>query len=173
MGNIENIRDKVNSEALWAIVGREDSWAFILYCIYWFCYFFLSTVLTGQTLGMGLAGVKLADCRTGLGVSGYQAFLRTLLLPVSVTFVPSLVLVGVVRRDGRMIHDIVSGTGVVYRWNARMAGLREKAERAEEKAAVKRRVLARQVSVRSINVDDESMPSIEIRLADGPIKKEQ
>lgn len=157
----EDLRATVNKDAIWAIVSREYLWTFVLYCIYWFLYFFLSTILTGQTLGMGVVGVKVANAESGLEISGSQALIRTLLLPISVTIMPVFILVGVVRKDGRMLHDIVSGTGCVYRWNARMAGLREKVEQAEEEAEVKRRKMerARRVSVQDIS----SIPAIEIR----------
>jgi len=173
VGNVrEDIREMVNKDVVWAIVSREYLWTFILYCIYWYVYFFLSTVLTGRTLGMGLAGIKVVDSQTGLEISGYQAFIRTLLLPLSVTFMPVLIVVGVIRKDGRPVHDIVAGTGVVYRWNARMAGLREKAEKAEEEADVQRRKLERayRVSVRSIG---RPVPAIETRLSEESPKKDQ
>lgn len=156
-----DLRATVNKDSVWALLNREYLWAFILYCIYWYFYFFMSTVLTGQTIGMGLVGIKLADAKSGLEISTFQALIRTLLLPISATFIPALNIVAVIRKDERMLHDILSGTGCLYRWNARMARVREKAELAEEEAEVKRRKMerARRVSVRSMS----STPAIEIR----------
>jgi hypothetical protein len=108
---------------------------------------------------MGLVGIRLADAKSGLEISTSQALVRTLLLPITVTLIPALNILGLIRKDGRMLHDILSGTGCVYRWNARMARLRKKAELAEEEAEVKRRQMerARRVSVRTMN----SVPAIE------------
>lgn len=172
----QEFRSKVNKENVWAIVNREYAWAFILYSAYWFVYHFGSACLTGQTLGMGLAGIKYADSRTGLEMSGLQALFRTMILPFSMTFLPFLNFIGVVRRDERMLHDILTNTGCVYRWNARMAGLREKAERAEEEEEARRRQLerARRVSVRSsLSASGEKL-EIEARLSEDSVgKKEQ
>jgi uncharacterized RDD family membrane protein YckC len=167
----QDIRDTVSKENVWAIVTRKHAWAFILYCICWFLYFFLSTVLTGRTLGMGLAGIKVVDSTSGFAISAWQAFLRTLVMPLSVTFLPVLMFIGVVRRDERMLHDIVSNTGCMYRWNARMAVLREKAERAEEEEEVRQREKerARRVSVQSMS----AVPAIETRLSEDSAKKEK
>jgi uncharacterized RDD family membrane protein YckC len=155
----KDLRTAVNKDSIWALLNREYLWTFILYCIYWYFYFFMSVVLTGQTLGMGLVGIRLADAKSGLEISTSQALVRTLLLPITVTLIPALNILGLIRKDGRMLHDILSGTGCVYRWNARMARLRKKAELAEEEAEVKRRQMerARRVSVRTMN----SVPAIE------------
>jgi uncharacterized RDD family membrane protein YckC len=157
----KDLRTTVNKDSIWALLNREYLWTFILYCIYWYFYFFMSVVLTGQTLGMGLVGIRLADAKSGLEISTSQALVRTLLLPITVTLIPALNILGLIRKDGRMLHDILSGTGCVYRWNARMARLRKKAELAEEEAEVKRRQMerARRVSVRTMN----SVPAIETR----------
>lgn len=159
----EDLRSAVSRDSIWALLNKEYFWTFVVYCIYWFLYFFLAIMLTGQTLGMGLTGIKVVDAKSGLAISVSQAIIRTVLLPFSVTFVPVLIMVGVVRSDGRMIHDIVSGTGCVYRWNAKFANLREKAEKAEEEAEIKRRKLerARRVSVRDGIMS--SIPTIETR----------
>lgn len=57
----------------------------------------------------------------------------TLFLPIKSRLHSSLGSYWVVRKDGRLLRDILSGTGCVY---ARMAGLREKVEQAEKEPEV-------------------------------------
>jgi len=109
-------------------VSRENLGIVILYCIFWFLCFFLGVLPTGQTLGMVFAGIRL---RRSDGLDDFtagQAAIRTLLLPLSLTVMPVLGLIGYLRSDGRMLHDIVAGTGLVYCWDARMAKARRSAE---------------------------------------------
>mmetsp|Transcript_38999 Transcript_38999/g.94391 ORF Transcript_38999/g.94391 Transcript_38999/m.94391 type:complete len:487 (-) Transcript_38999:333-1793(-) len=117
--------------------------------VYWFGYFFLCTWLTGQTLGMVAMGCKVVNCIEDDGrskssrnlrryhrhtfiVSSYQSFIRTLILPVTLTICPPLLVMGLWRRDGRMLHDWFAGTGIIYSWDAKLAKMREKAQRDAE-----------------------------------------
>lgn len=105
----------------------------VLYGFYWFGYFFLGTVIMGQTPGMALVGIKVVHAHDGKPASVRRAFLRTALLPLSVYVLPILGVVGAFRRDGRMVHDLVAGTGLVYNWNARLTKMRERAMRRMER----------------------------------------
>jgi uncharacterized RDD family membrane protein YckC len=102
-----------------------------LYCGCWFMYFFLSVGLVGQTLGMAIVGVRVCNCNRAAHpystVSIKQALLRTFLLPLTVTLCPALGVIGLVRRDGRMLHDLVANTGMIYLWNAELTKLRNEA----------------------------------------------
>lgn len=111
---------------------QENGLMVVLYCIYWFLYFFLCEAIAGQTLGMMAVGLKVCNCaRTDpySSVSLKQAFIRTCLLPITVTLLPPLGLIGLFRRDGRMLHDLVAHSGIIYLWDAELAKLRHKALR--------------------------------------------
>lgn len=112
----------------------------LMYCGLWFLYFFLSIALTGRTLGMLTVGLKVCNCNRTSNphstVSIKQAFLRTCLLPVTLTLCPPLGIIGLVRRDGRMLHDLAADTGMIYLWNAKLAKLRHRALRQEAGGAL-------------------------------------
>lgn len=91
-----------------------------------FCYFWIAIALTGQTIGMAFVGIRVVNTNGDKDVSFTRSALRTALLVVTFAMWPIAMLVGVARRDGRMPHDIVAHTGVIFKWNARMARLREK-----------------------------------------------
>ena len=114
-------------------ISSDKHWAVFLYCIYWVLYFFLSVAATGSTIGMSIVGLKVVDANTGDEVSVTKAALRTLLLPLSITVMPLLGVIGFYRKDGRMLHDLVAQTGIVFEWEAQMAKMRSLA-----KARVKR-----------------------------------
>ena len=111
--------------------------AMVAYCIYWFLYFFLGPVLFGQTIGMSVVGIKLVDAHDGRArrVSPRRAFLRTLLLPLTLHIfpLPLCVVGGCCRRDGRMLHDYVAGSGLIYKWNARLTKMRDRTIRRIER----------------------------------------
>ena len=92
-------------------------------------YFLLSVLLTGQTIGMAIVGIKVVTSASGEPVSPCQALIRTATLPLTITLCPPLVLLGACRRDGRMLHDYLAKTGVVYQWNVRLTKLRHRANR--------------------------------------------
>ncbi|EEC44006.1 predicted protein [Phaeodactylum tricornutum CCAP 1055/1] len=105
-------------------VSRDTLWVFVMYCVYWVLCFFLTVLVTGQTLGMAIVGIKVVCSRTGEDVSLRQAMVRTAILPLTTTVLPILGIMGITRRDGRLLHDVVAGTGIVYAWDARMAKVR-------------------------------------------------
>jgi uncharacterized RDD family membrane protein YckC len=119
---------------------REGNmWMVVAYCCLWFAYFFLSVALAGQTFGMAVVGLKVCDCRRSSPystVSATQALIRTCLLPVTLTLFPPLGIIGFVRRDGRMLHDLVANTGMIYLWDAELAKVRHQALRGEQGSAV-------------------------------------
>ena len=113
-------------------------WAFFLYCAYWGLYFFLTVAATGATVGMAILGLKVVDASNGDDASLVQAALRTLLLPLSTTVLPVLGVLGFYRRDGRMLHDLVANTGIIFEWEAQLAKVRALAiQRAKEQASLR------------------------------------
>jgi uncharacterized RDD family membrane protein YckC len=116
---------------------ENGSWYMLaIYCSFWFSYFFLMVGLTSRTIGMMLMGLHVVNhsrqstCYNNshiLSVTMTQAFVRTCLLPLTLTVFPPLGLFGAFRRDGRMFHDYMANTGIIYLWDAKMAQLRRKA----------------------------------------------
>jgi uncharacterized RDD family membrane protein YckC len=114
-------------------VDRESLSIVILFGVYWFFYFWLSVSIAGRTVGMSIAGIMVVDATTGSDeITIGQAFVRTLLLPLTTTLFPPLGVFGLIRRDGRMFHDSVANTGIVYCWDAHLAMLRKQASKRFE-----------------------------------------
>lgn len=83
-------------------------------------WFWIPTALFGRTPAMALVGVAVL-ARDGTRVTGRQALVRALVLPVSLLFL-GLGLIGIlIGRERRALHDVVAGTCVVYDWGARDA----------------------------------------------------
>jgi uncharacterized RDD family membrane protein YckC len=102
-------------------------------------WFWLPVAFLGRTPAMALLGLAVVR-RDGGVVSGGRAFVRALLLPVSL-FVPVLFL-GLVLGDERLtLHDRAAGTTVVYDWGAREAE-QPVTIREQLSARVRRRELA-------------------------------
>jgi uncharacterized RDD family membrane protein YckC len=88
-----------------------------------FLYFAYSFAADGRTLGMAVVGLRVVR-RDGGSISGARAVVRVLALPVSfLAFGLGLLLV-LVERERRALHDVIAGTVVVYAWDARAARLR-------------------------------------------------
>ena len=108
-------------------LDRKNIWAVVAYCGYWFAYFLLTVLLTGRTIGMAIVGIKVVTASSADSLTFTQAFVRTLFLPLSSTVAVFLAVIGFFRRDGRMLHDLIAGTGIIYKWDAGMAHIREAA----------------------------------------------
>ena len=100
-----------------------DIWVITAYAVWAFIYFAHSWAASGRTAGMALFGVRVV---TGDGdrVSGREAVVRTLALPLSFLFL-GLGFTGILLGDRRRaLHDVIAGTAVIYSWDARAARLR-------------------------------------------------
>lgn len=106
-----------------AHINRDKLWVVIVSAFVWFCYFWLGVCWTSQTFGMAIVGVKVVDVSGG-SVSLWRGAIRTVILPINFVLFFILGLIGAFRRDGRMIQDLVAGTGMIWKWNARIARLR-------------------------------------------------
>ena len=106
--------------------------ATILYSIWGVQYRALSLLLTQRTLGMLVLGLKLVN-HNGTRPHVMQILLRQVLQPWLAIFFfvggPATFLAWQ-RQDGRFIHDLLTNTGFVYKWNVKMAKLR--LERTED-----------------------------------------
>lgn len=87
-----------------------------LYCV-------LPVAAGGRTLGMTIVGLRVVRA-DGMEVGNREALVRFLTLPLSFLTLGGGFLLILFRRDGRALHDLISGTSVVYGWDARAARLR-------------------------------------------------
>ncbi len=100
----------------------------VILAIWLLVYFAYPLAIGGRTLGMAVVGLQVVT-KDGGDIGGKHAVIRTLVLPFSVAFVGIGVLIMLINRDRRALHDLIAGTAVVYSWNARAARLRFLAKR--------------------------------------------
>jgi uncharacterized RDD family membrane protein YckC len=87
-----------------------------------FLYWWGSAAVAGRTPIMALAGVRIVS-RDGHPLRPRQAFVRTLVLPVSLLGFGLGGAWMVVDRERRGLHDLLAGSTVVYDWGGRPAEL--------------------------------------------------
>ncbi|MEI7059145.1 RDD family protein [Nocardioides sp. CCNWLW239] len=85
-----------------------------------FFYVFISLAISGQTIGKGLAGLRVVRA-DGTAPGVRTMFVRTLVFPLSVMFFGIGLLLIVVQREHRSLHDLIAKTCVVYDWGDRSA----------------------------------------------------
>ena len=81
-----------------------------------------------RTVGMGMIGLLLVSS-DGSPCGFFRVLFRHLLQRCIIFLIPLLLLsylVGLTRADGRMLVDLITCSGLVYAWDARMAKLRHK-----------------------------------------------
>ena len=98
----------------WGIVALS---VFVLWS---FTYMWISYSIAGKTIGMGVVGLRVLN-RQGKILTGGQAALRTLVLPVSVFFFGLGCLGILFSPERRALHDVTGGSVVVYDWGDRPA----------------------------------------------------
>ncbi|MBC7275683.1 RDD family protein [Nocardioides sp.] len=88
------------------------------FAIWAFSYAFISLAITGRTIGKELAGLRVV--RADGAAPGVRTMLvRTLVFPFSVAFFGNGLLLIVVQREHRSVHDLIAKTCVVYDWGDR------------------------------------------------------
>ena len=101
----------------------DSPWAgvatFVLWC---FMYWWIGLALTGRTIGKGILGLRVLQ-NDGDPVSGMEAALRTVVLPVSFLLLGLGVIVVLISPHRRTLHDAVARTCEVYDWGDRAAEL--------------------------------------------------
>ena len=85
-------------------------------------YYILSWVIVGRTIGMTMLGLLVVRSN-GHRIGFFQAIVRAFTQPLNVLLFG--LILGLIRRDGRQWNDLITWTGVVYSWDARLARLRE------------------------------------------------
>jgi uncharacterized RDD family membrane protein YckC len=94
----------------------------ILLVLWAFVYFAYPLAVAGRTAGMAILGLRVVRADGGdLGAAA--SVVRVLALPLSFLLAGIGFLLIVLRRDHRALHDLISGSAVVYSWRARAAHL--------------------------------------------------
>jgi uncharacterized RDD family membrane protein YckC len=95
---------------------------FITFWLWFFVYWWIGLSLTGRTIGKGIMGLRVVQV-DGDPVTGGEAALRTLVMPLSfATFFVGVIIVLVSPRR-RTLHDWAARTCEVYDWGDRPAEL--------------------------------------------------
>jgi uncharacterized RDD family membrane protein YckC len=98
----------------------DNLWWLLGYVFWAFVYFWVSTAITGRTVGKWLVGLRIVQ-RDGTPLRGRSAFIRVVTMPLSFLLL-GLGLVGIViGREHRALHDVFAKTVVVYDWGDRPA----------------------------------------------------
>jgi len=122
----------LTSSAVRVVIGveldiEEDRWLVAVAYVLWaLLYFAGSLAATGRTIGKAVMGLLVVRS-DGAMLSGRRAMLRTIAFPVSFLVFGIGLLMGLVRRDRRELHDLFADTWVVYAWDAATAQLRVEA----------------------------------------------
>jgi uncharacterized RDD family membrane protein YckC len=103
----------------------------VLLALWLLAFFAYPIAVGGRTLGMSFLGLEVVT-KLGGDVDTRHAVIRTIFLPVSLVLAGVGILIILINRDRRALHDLVAGTAVVYSWNARAARLRVLAKRSVE-----------------------------------------
>ena len=102
----------------------DHRWAVaFLFSVWWFVYFALPLAVTGRTIGMAIVGVRVVRA-DGARLEARRAAARTAAFPLSFLLLGTGFLIGLVRRDRRELHDLISRTAVIYAWDAEIAAMR-------------------------------------------------
>jgi uncharacterized RDD family membrane protein YckC len=93
----------------------------LLFGTFAFLYFWACLTLAGRTAGKAVIGLRIVS-RDGRPLTPRRAFVRTLVLPISIVSVVGLV-GGVVGRERRALHDVAGRSVAVFDWGDRPAEL--------------------------------------------------
>jgi len=97
--------------------------AIVALTVWEFIYFTYPWAVSGKTIGMALFGIQVVTAQ-GAAISPRQAVLRSICLPLSIVIL-GLGFLGILfQPERRGLHDLLTGTAVVYSWDARAAHLR-------------------------------------------------
>ncbi len=105
-------------------VSRDHAglWGILAWTCWGFLYLWVSLTISGRTAGMALVGVRVVTVH-GFPIGPWQAFVRTIALPVSVAVGGLGLLMALPHPQHRTFHDLVARTAVVYDWGDRPAEL--------------------------------------------------
>ncbi len=95
-------------------------WWLAGYVLWAFLYFWVSTSITGRTIGKWLVGLRIVQ-RDGSPLTGRAALVRVLTFPLSFLVFGLGFLGVVIGAERRAWHDVFARTVVVYDWGDRPA----------------------------------------------------
>ncbi len=101
---------------------RSQPLAVLALALWAFLYVFVGLAVAGRTFGKAAVGLRVVRA-DGAPITGRQAFVRTLVFPLSVAFAGIGLLMIVLQREHRGLHDLIAGTAVVTDWGDRTAEL--------------------------------------------------
>ena len=107
--------------------------ATIAYIVWWLVYFAYPWAVSGRTLGMAFVGIRVV-ATDGSVLSPGRSLMRAIVLPLGFVTFGIGFLWALVDRRCRALHDMLTGSAVVYDWDARAARLRFLARGAEPSA---------------------------------------
>jgi len=100
-------------------------------------YFAYPIAIGGRTVGMAIIGLEVVTT-DGRHVGAGRAMIRTVLIPLSLILLGVGILMVLIDRRHRALHDLLAGTAVVYSWDARAARLRFLAKRGTDESPTPR-----------------------------------
>lgn len=100
--------------------GVQSIVALLVLVTWSFTYHVVSYAVAGKTAGMSVLGLRVLN-REGNGLTGRQALVRTVTLPMSVAFFGLGCLGILFGAERRGFHDAAAGSIVVYDWGDRPA----------------------------------------------------
>ncbi len=98
----------------------------LAYLMWAFAYMAGSLAATGRTIGKAVLGLQVVEA-DGSRLRARAALIRTAVFPLSFLLFGIGLLLGLIRRDRRELHDLIAGTAVIYAWDAATARLRVEA----------------------------------------------
>lgn len=102
---------------------RDGGWPWAIAGVaWWFLYFWVSLTITGRTVGKASMGLRIVS-ESGEPVSQRRALVRVLAFPLSFIVLGLGLLMALVDRRRRALHDVIAGTSEVYDWGDRPAEL--------------------------------------------------
>lgn len=105
-------------------VPTEDSLAWVFGLALWLvAYFAGSWALWGKTVGKAVVGLRIVR-RDGADLEAGRALRRAIVFPLDFLTLGIGFALALVDRERRTLHDVLSGTAVVYDWEARSPRLR-------------------------------------------------
>jgi len=98
--------------------GANGVWWTVALAVWAFVYYWIGPAIAGRTLGMAVFGLRVVTAR-GSPISQGQSLIRVIVLPFSIILLGIGLLMAVVGRERRALHDHAAGTCVVYDWGDR------------------------------------------------------
>jgi uncharacterized RDD family membrane protein YckC len=90
--------------------------------IWAFVYVFTALAITARTPGKAIVGLRVVRADGGTARPG-RTFVRVITFPLNLLLLGLPFLLIVFQREHRALHDLISGTAVVYDWGERPAEL--------------------------------------------------